>query len=185
MVRFRQLNPDIPTLLHSDKRSIDLEAEGFHCAIRYCQPDSPLVTPYLLSKEWLCPVVCGDLKGSAHAASLPLLADDFDTWDLWSQHVQDRQPPLLLSGEASMTITDSAMLLQAVESGEGIGLGRRLLVADALAKGDLACLSNEWVPARGAYYIALPPGAAEHVPTLKFMRWLRAEFDQTSVLLRD
>ncbi|GAB3251432.1 LysR family transcriptional regulator [Chitinimonas naiadis] len=175
---FSNDHPDIALLLHADKRVLDLVAEGFHLAIRYCRPESEYATPYLLAQEWLSPVAQPGYGHKHPGESARLLMDDFDGWDRWTDTEETAAVPTSALATPAITITDSAMLLQVCEDGHGIALGRRLLVADALQRDKLACLVKRWVPARGAYYLALAPGAPEHEPTVRFVKWLRREMEK-------
>ena len=163
--------PHVQVTVDSDKRAVDLARDGFHLAIRYTTPSSPLATRHPLCDESLSPMSSPALRASLDATRpARLLCDDYDTWSLWST---DPSPLAGLRCEMGPVITDAAMLLQMAEAGEGVVLGRWHLAAESLRTGRLVTLSDRWVPARGAYYLALAQDGADHAPSVAFVRWMR------------
>ncbi len=69
----------------------------------------------------------------------------------------------------------SNLVYQAAVFGEGIALGRSVLVADELEQGRLVKVLDFSLPANYAYWIVSTMAAAEH-PKVKLLRdWLLAE----------
>lgn len=169
--------PEVQVTVDSDKRAVDLAREGYHLAIRYATPDSRLATKYPLAGEWLSPLASPALLASLDPARpVRLLCDDYDTWSSWSK---DANPLLGWRCETGPIVSDAAMLLEMAEAGEGVVLGRWHLCANALTQGRLKALAEEWVPARGSYYLALAPDSADHPPAVKFVRWIRKTMQET------
>jgi LysR family glycine cleavage system transcriptional activator len=65
--------------------------------------------------------------------------------------------------------------MQAAMAGEGVALGRSVLVADELADGRLVRPFDVSLPAEYAYYVAYPEAAAGRPKVRAFRDWLLEE----------
>jgi LysR family glycine cleavage system transcriptional activator len=68
---------------------------------------------------------------------------------------------------------DSALVLQAAESGQGVALGRSWLVADALRAGSLCRIGSLSVPAAGSYFLVTPRDTPPTTEVGQFIAWIR------------
>ena len=69
-------------------------------------------------------------------------------------------------------VDDSSIALQAAERGQGVLLGRSVLVADALSEGRLKRLLRVSARSEFAYYLAWPRGRELSAAAAAFRRWL-------------
>ena len=74
---------------------------------------------------------------------------------------------------AGKTFDDANLLLQAAEAGEGVALGRKWLVADALDKGSLVRLSGPMITSQRSYYLIHPENQPLSPHAEAFAIWIR------------
>ena len=74
-----------------------------------------------------------------------------------------------------LTVSDTAMLLEAAVAGEGVALTRGLFATDHLSSGRLVRLFDITVEDSFSYYITWHPGAPLSPAGATFRDWLRAE----------
>jgi LysR family glycine cleavage system transcriptional activator len=168
---FLAANPQVDFKLHATTAVLDLDAEQTDLAIRYGHGHWPGLRAVKLLDETIFPVATPayaqklGLRGDDFSAAT-LLRDDFQTWTCWfgpGAHAVVTDGPFY---------SDSALLLQATEAGQGIALGRSVLVADALARGTLVRLGMRSLQAPGAYYVVSPRDAIDTPAISAFREWL-------------
>jgi len=148
---------------------------GPDLCLRYGPGPWPSAT--LLAVEQLYPVCApGVLRDGPSSAQglpdgIPLLRDTHEPWDGWLFKAQAGPSP----NAWGPRFDDSALLLQAAEAGQGIALGRHLLVKEAVEKGRLARISNVTVPSRNSYFLASAPEAQLSQSAKLFAQWLQTE----------
>lgn len=80
----------------------------------------------------------------------------------------------------NLTLSDTAMLLEATAAGEGVALSRSLFAADYLASGRLVRLFDVEVDDAFAYYLTWHIGALLSRSGEAFRDWLRDEMHETA-----
>jgi LysR family transcriptional regulator, glycine cleavage system transcriptional activator len=180
LVRFQALHPEIELQVSATARLVDFGREGIDCGIRYGEGDWPGLRAERLFHTALLPVCSPVLLDGAHPLRHPgdlvhhtLLhaLDGADDWRLW----------LRAAGVHGIDPTrgpkfDSIFLvLQAVASGAGVGIGRRQLVAAEVDLGRLVAPFDLELPDECAYYFVAPEAAAEQPKVVAFRNWLLAE----------
>ncbi len=182
MAQWRQQHREVTLEFFATPRVVDLQAEGFHAAIRQGDGrwrglqaerlfDSPLVA--LAS-----PAAAARLRGRALSALAdePLLGQA-ENWQRW----------LALGGchfpvRTVAEFNDAGHMLQAAEQDIGIALTRELLAADALRDGRLLRLSSLALPGQDSpvYWLVFPPDRADWPPLLALRRWLQLELRRSA-----
>lgn len=189
LAAFQQAHPRIEFRIDASDRAADLVADGLDIAIRrslasriqasdrarlLCEEAAtPVLSPHLLER---CPVPIGS---PADLLSLPLLdvgdpwRDPFATsWDRWFEHSGVSSQPS--AGRMRFSFIDQAV--QAAVRGQGVVLGRTLLVDDLVAAGQLATPFPQLRLATGFnYYLLVNPQRNEAPEVVLFVRWLLEE----------
>ena len=92
-------------------------------------------------------------------------------WQDWLARFGKKLPDMSSSPEFS----DSHLTTMAVLAGQGVMLGRNVLVADALETGALIAPLEEKLPAGVSYYFVCPEDRLEEPKITAFLEWLREE----------
>jgi LysR family glycine cleavage system transcriptional activator len=163
---FLGAHPEVDFKLHATQDLVDLDADDVDFAIRYGDGSWPGLHAEKLFEEEVFPVAAPTY--AADLAKAVLLRDDFFSWEDWFN-----QTNTLPSTKAAGPIYgDSSLLLQAAESGQGMALGRSILVKDALAAGALRRIGSSALKASGSYYLVASK-AAQSTPAIEaFRAWL-------------
>ena len=178
---FRAAYPQIELVLAPTLNQADLAAGEADIAIRYGVGKWPGLRCELLATERLTPVLSPEL-----AARQPLAKPDDilghtllishrpTEWEAWSRHAA-----VDLASARRLQLTDYNIVLQAALSGQGVAMGRSLLIAEHLSRGSLVAPLPGFATAPGLGYWALLPGRAETRPATKaFTDWLRQEIGE-------
>ncbi|GAB3791138.1 transcriptional regulator GcvA [Dyella agri] len=174
---FLGANPSVDFKLHATTDLMDLEADEVDFAIRYGNGHWPGLACEELFDETVFPVASAaflekrKIRGLADLTHDMLLRDDFFSWSRWSEQTGSAHP-LQPSGPL---YSDSSLLLQAAEAGQGIALGRSVLVEDALASGRLVRIGSQSLKADGAYYLVRSSSAPATPAMNPFRSWLMVE----------
>ncbi|PXV53261.1 LysR family transcriptional regulator, glycine cleavage system transcriptional activator [Dyella jiangningensis] len=174
---FLGAHPDVDFKLHATADLIDLEADEVDFAIRYGKGNWPGLTCEALFDETVFPVASPAFLEKRNVRSLQdmtqdmLLRDDFFSWSHW----QDQIGGALAANPSGPLYSDSSLLLQAAESGQGIALGRSVLVQDALASGRLVRIGSQAMKADGSYYLVRASSTPATAAMDAFRVWLMAE----------
>jgi LysR family glycine cleavage system transcriptional activator len=179
--RFQAAHPEIDLHVVATPTLLDLEREGIDLGIRYGAGHyRGMVVEHLLDEE-LFPVCSPRLRRGRRPLRRPddlrhhtLLHAESDTeWRHWLDTVGLAALPL-----RGPVFTDSSLLLQAAAAGQGVAMGRSVLVHDDLMAGLLVRafprLRRRW-PATRAYYIAIPTARARRPEVRAFAAWLQKE----------
>jgi LysR family glycine cleavage system transcriptional activator len=100
-----------------------------------------------------------------------LLRHAWQPWSPWLREARLR----LEEPRLGPTLSDSAMIVEAAASGQGVALARRLFVQGDLASGRLVRLFDVEVKDAYAYHIAWRAGSRLGEASLAFAAWLQAE----------
>ena len=179
--RFRQSHPDIDVRLVMSDRMVDLAREGVDVAVRYGRGSWPGLTVSLLRTEELFPVCAPELlengpplKEPRDLAHFTLLHDEMPVdWRDWLAAAGCDE----VNAERGPGYSHSNLVLLAARAGEGVALGRSVMVADDLAAGRLVRLFDFALPAPQAYYLACVEGEEDRPKIRAFREWLSGEFE--------
>lgn len=181
---FQSLHPDIGLELDSTLRSADIAAGEADIAIRYGDGNWPGVDVRLLMAEQLSPVISPALLQSDKTIETPqdllrhtlLFARKPVDWQVWADAVG-----LDLAGARTIQLTDYNITLQAALDGQGIAIGRMLLIRDHLRTGRLVQPCAQTITStRTAHWLVTPKGASSAPAAQIFIDWLIAETAKAS-----
>ena len=176
---FRERHPDLDVRLTMGDALVDFTRDEVDLAIRYGRGDWPGCKIQFLMSEEIFPVASPDMIKNGPPINHPrdllqytLLHDIMpEGWHEWfiANDVAD------VTTKGGIHIEHSHIIVQAAMAGQGIALGRSVLVRDALATGRLVRLFDGSVKIGYGYYIAGAPGTWDN-PRIKAMRtWLEEE----------
>lgn len=184
LVDFREENPDIDIRLATSDISVDYDRNGVDIGIRYGRGNWPGLVAEELMREDIFPVCTPELiaKGPglntpADLRHYPLIHDDMEEdWAMWlkAAGLTDIDPG------RGHGYTHSNLVIQAAVNGEGVALGRGLLVADAIAAGKLVAPFDLTLTAEYRYYVASTDANYDRPKVRVFREWLFREARQTA-----
>lgn len=183
---FRALHPGIDLRLDVSERLVDFARENVDLGVRFGGGKYAGLVATPLMREEVFPVCSPALT----AAEPPLRApadlarhtlvhdatisfdDGFPTWRGWLRSIGQAE----LVPAAELHLNSSLLATQAAVSGQGVALGRSIIVADDLAAGrlvrpfgDLAC------PVSSAYHVVHREDGARSPRVAAFIEWLQLE----------
>ena len=174
--RFRELHPDIDVRLSASDHLVDFAREDVDVAVRYGRGDWPGLCVERLLTEDIFPVCSPKLLEGAHPLRRPqdlghhtLLHDEMRiSWRMWllAAGVEGVDP------DRGPSFNHSSMVIEAAVDGQGVALGRSVLVDAELASARLVKPFEISLPAEYAYYIVCPDASAERPKVRAFRDWL-------------
>ena len=175
--RFVAAEPKLAVEIRTTADLGDFLAPGIDMAVRYGAGIWPNAVSVRLCGEVLFPVCSPEyqarlrLQRPADLARCTLLRHLWQPWSTWLQAagLSLREPTNGLS------LSDSAMLLEAAAAGQGVALARSLFARDALAAGSLVKLFDLEVPDTNSYCAVWRAGTALTPPADAFRLWLLSE----------
>ncbi len=180
--RFRGFHPEIDIRLHTSTDIVDMRLEGIDVGVRHGLGQWPGLIATRLMEEDVFPVCSPTiLEGKipldkpADLARHTLLQDAGMDWRIWLEAAGvDTVDP-----ERGPGFLDSSMALQAAIDGQGIMLGRSVLVADDLAAGRLIKPFDISFPNAYAYWVVCPKADVNRPKVRAFRSWLLDEAEAT------
>jgi len=179
LYRFYRAHSDIDVRVSTTGKLTNFFGDGIDIAIRYGGGDYPGLTSEFLTGEEVFPVCSPKLMKGAHALRKPedlkhhtLIRDTYPIdWVAWlsSAGVKGVNP------RRGLTFDSYTFAVEAAVKGEGVALGRTLLVADDLAAGRLIRPFKHSLKAASSFYVVYPPDAARRRKVRAFRDWLMAE----------
>lgn len=178
---FLRVVPDVTIEVRSIADLGDFLSHGINVAIRYGSGVWGNAMCERLSGEVLFPV-CSPGYLEAHRIQKPadlrrcrLLRHAWQPWQPWlrAAGVPMKEP------SCNLTLSDTAMLLEAAAAGEGIALARSLFASDDLRRGRLVRLFDTVIEDGFAYHLTWPPGRPLSPAGAAFRQWLREEMRAT------
>jgi len=181
--KFRVLHPDIDVRISTSDQIADFTSGGFDMALRYGARAYPGMEVVLLMEETLLPALSpsllekfGPLDSPADLARFPLLHDDMrDDWGVW----MDAAGVGDIDVSRGPSFSHSYLVQQAAVAGEGVALGRSVLIADDLAAGLLIKPFHIDLKAHHVYSAVYPKASAKRPKIIAFRDWLIAEAKET------
>lgn len=179
---FQTSHPEWDLRLDTNIRTVDYLAEGIDIGVRYGKGEWEGLEKSLLMTESVFPVCAPDLVekglfGLDNLIDFPLLHDlslpkesGFPSWSSWVKQNNIHN----INAEKGLKINNSASVIQAAISGQGVALGRSVLVQEDLDCGrlvkpfpDLKCHIEL------AYYIVWKSNGLESEKVRVFKEWLQ------------
>lgn len=184
--RFQHEHPQIDVLLNTNLKTLDFLAERIDIGVRYGAGNWPGLSAIKLMDEDMFPV-CSPTLPQLAAGKLSMdtlahctlihdlsMASDsgFPTWRTWLDALG--QPGV--DASHGLRINNSAAVVQAAIEGQGVALGRSVMVRDDLASGRLIRPFGQLKSALAlAYYVVYRPECGELAKVQAFREWLLAE----------
>lgn len=179
---FRRRHPEIDLLIDANPRNADIRRGEADMAIRYGVGDveEGLIAEAFLEED-LYPVCSPALMNGPKPlrrlrdiAEHTLLHDLFANpgepwvgWRAWFQLAGISEPP-----PPGPSFTDTILINQAAIQGQGIAIGRSVLVDDALTQGLLVRPFDVMRPADYSYWTVMTPETEQSPPAAAFKTWL-------------
>ncbi len=171
-------NPDIDLRITASRHLVDFASEAVHAAIRYSPAPPPDLEATKLGGETVTPVCSAqyaeelNLKTPKDLDRATLLCGDIpEDWAAWFKAAGRRSTP-----PAGPRLGDDAAILQAAVDGQGVALGRSILVVDDIATGRLVAPFAVSIPASFAYWFVHPKGMAPTTAIEATKVWLVDQF---------
>lgn len=184
LARFREENPDIDIRLATSDLSVDYDRGGIDIGIRYGRGNWPGLVAEELMREDIFPVCAPQLieqgpglREPADLRHFPLIHDDMtEDWAMWlkAAGLTDVDP------QRGTGFTHSNLVIQAAINGEGVALGRGLLVADSIAAGKLVAPFDLLLTAEYRYFVASTESNYDRPKVKVFRDWLFREARKTA-----
>jgi LysR family transcriptional regulator, glycine cleavage system transcriptional activator len=184
--RFQTLHPQLDARLDASDKLVDIAAGEADLGVRFGGGHWPgLIATHLIDEE-VFPVCSpdfldrhSDLETPADLRHHTLIHDTALKFDVnypnWRQWL-DRAGVTGVDYKRGLAINASAAVTQAAIEGQGIALGRNIVVADDLALGRLVRLFPQiQFPVGWAYYIVHRADAAKVPRVAAFIDWLLSE----------
>lgn len=163
--QMRAALPDVDVRVDTSTKLVDFEADRVDLAIRYGLGDYDGVGSLQLFREAVFPVcspaVAKGLRRPADLRERLLIHDettgkdsDFPDWAAWLRAAGAPE----VEADRGLRFRLSSMAVQAALDGQGVALGRRVLVEDDLKAGRLVEPFSVRLPARPAYRLVWPLG---------------------------
>ena len=172
-------HPDIDLQLVPTTRVVDLKRDQVDLAIRHGRGRWPGVEAEFLLEETAMPVCAPgylEVRDGKPSLDFPdtvrlVVNGTFpDEWAEWA--AAHGLPPPSLDGAITLDATEQ--VLQVAESGHGLAMGRRPVVDDRLARGNLVAPFGGANPTGAAYYLCRPSELTPTAAARKLTRWLEA-----------
>lgn len=179
LYRFHREHADIDVRVSTTGKLTNFLGDGIDIAIRYGSGNYPGLTSEFLTDEEVFPVCSPKLLKGAHPLRKPedlkhhtLIRDtypiDWATW-LSSAGVKGVDP------QSGLTFDSYTFAVEAAAQGEGVVLGRTMLVAADLAAGRLVQPFKHALKSFSSFYVVYPPDAIRQRKVRTFRDWLFAE----------
>jgi LysR family transcriptional regulator, glycine cleavage system transcriptional activator len=171
---FMSRHPQIKLKLHATPALVDLDGQATDFGIRYGSGAWSGTRSEKLFDEELFPVASPDYVSRMKLQRLTdlhrcvLLCDDFASWENWFVQAGIKVDSL----SHGPAFSDSALLLQAAEMGQGVALARSLLVADTLASGALVRIGTQAMHASNSYYLVSSLTRPDTTAAAAFRLWV-------------
>jgi len=135
-------------------------------------PIYPVASPALLEKHQ-----SHDLEALAKVA-VRLHFTERPYWDIWSKHAGLSLP----RDSHGVRFSETVMMIEAAEAGQGIAIVRNSLVRDSVMRGRLVRLSDISVDDGTGYFFCTTPEGSRKESVRNFRNWLFAEVRATEAL---
>ncbi|MFT8719046.1 LysR family transcriptional regulator [Acetobacter sp.] len=180
--RFRDINPDTEVRIIGSHAEPNRNDKPNDVTIYFGKNTHSNKNSIQLFQEEVVPVSSSEFfrnhnlsKNSSRIGKLPLLHLETNanmhclTWHDWFTETRTKR----FQKASNLTLNTYALVLQAAHAHQGIALGWRGLVDDALSNGTLVPLGDPIVRPNSGYWLHTTPHPSEH--TKKFIDWVLSE----------
>ena len=166
--------PEVDVEVESSSRLADIKGGEIDIAIRFGSGRYPGLHTELLMRDSLFPVCSPEfarthrLGDPASIDGLPLLHSDNEPWSWWfpAAGIVAEEP-----GRGLM-FSDSALMLQAAITGQGLGLARQTIAGDAIRAGLLVRPFRALAESPHSYFFVCRKEKLDSPPVAKFREWI-------------
>lgn len=184
LYRFHQANRDIDVRISTTGRLTNFRDDGIDIAIRYGTGDYPGLTSELLTGEEVFPVCSPRLLDGDRPLRSPedlkyhtLIHDGFPIdWATWLRSAG----VTTVDSEGGLTFDSATFAMESAAQGEGVALGRTMLVAADLAAGRLIRPFRHALQSSSQFFLVYPPRAIRQHKIKAFRNWLFAEMTSSA-----
>lgn len=179
LYRFHRAHADIDVRVSTTGKLTNFLGDGIDIAIRYGGGGYPGLVSEFLSDEEVFPVCSPRLLKGAHPLRKPqdlrhhaLIHDSFPIdWAAWlaSAGVEGVDP------RSGLTFDSATFAVESAVQGEGVVLGRTMLVDADLAAGRLVRPFGHALKSISSFYVVYPPDAIRQRKVKAFRDWLFSE----------
>jgi LysR family glycine cleavage system transcriptional activator len=193
--RIRRFSADFPEYdirIDATDDLVDFAHGDIDLAIRYSQKIDPTLESILLSTDRVFPVCSPKLADESQLLQTPLdlsrhtlLHDEMTDirWRNWLAAAGADD----VDADSGVQFSHSGLTADAAIAGQGVALGRSLLVADDLTSGRLVRPFDLALTSSYAYFVVYPPASADLPKIQSFRDWLlvEARTSERASLLRE
>ncbi|MER8425963.1 transcriptional regulator GcvA [Mesorhizobium sp. M1403] len=179
LYRFHRAHGDIDVRVSTSGKLTNFLGDGIDVAVRYGSGNYAGLTSEFLTGEEVFPVCSPKLLEGAHPLRTPqdlkhhtLIRDSFPIdWATWlaSAGVDGVDP------QSGITFDSATFAMESAAQGEGVVLGRTMLVAADLAAGRLVRPFGHALKSPSSFYLVYPPAAIRQRKVKAFRDWLLSE----------
>jgi LysR family glycine cleavage system transcriptional activator len=179
LYRFHRRHSAIDVRVATTGTLTNFSGDGIDVAIRYGGGDYSGLTSEFLAGEVVSPVCSPRLMAGKHPLRTPedlkyhtLIRDSYPIdWAAWLQSagVTGMDP------NRGLTFDSYTFAIEAAVQGEGVALGRTMLVEGDLAAGRLVRPFEHTLKAQSSFYLVYPPDAIRQHKVKAFRDWLFSE----------
>lgn len=183
LYRFHRAHADIEVRVSTTGKLASFLGDGIDVAIRYGSGNYEGLTAEFLTDEEVFPVCSPRLLEGCQPLSKPgdlkhhtLIRDGYPiSWAAWLASAGCEE----VSPRAALTFDSYTFAVQAAVQGEGVALGRTMLVVDDLAAGRLVRPFAHALKAYSSFYLVYPQEAIRQRKVKAFRDWLFAEMENS------
>jgi DNA-binding transcriptional LysR family regulator len=183
LVRFAERYPDIVVVIDTERRHVDLAAEGIDLAVRMSPEERPGGTWLRLLRESFVPVCSPEFlarHGCEPALSLlrraPLIHVTSASED-WAWWLRETGSPASVEMHQALRFDTIRMATDAAVRGLGVALGRRPLIDDDIAAGRLLEICGPRRQGMTCYWLVGEERTFRRTEVRLFRHWLIEEID--------
>jgi LysR family glycine cleavage system transcriptional activator len=177
LYRFHRAHDDIDVRVSTSGKLTNFAGDGIDVAIRYGGGTYPGLKSEFLTGEEVFPVCSPKLLEGAHPLRAPrdlkyhtLIHHGFP-WATWLQSAGVTG----VDASSGITFDSTTFAMEAAAQGEGVVLGRTMLVEADLAAGRLVRPFEHAVKSDSSFYLVYPPDAGRQRKVKAFRDWLLSE----------
>jgi LysR family transcriptional regulator, glycine cleavage system transcriptional activator len=177
LYRFHRAHDDIDVRVSTTGRLTNFRADGIDVAIRYGGGSYPGLSSEFLTGEEVFPVCSPKLLEGEHPLRSPqdlkyhtLIHHGFP-WASWLENAGVEG----VDTSKGITFESTSFAMESAAQGEGVVLGRTMLVSTDLAAGRLVRPFDHAMKSPSSFYLVYPPEAIRQRKVKAFRDWLLAE----------
>ncbi|NLS18561.1 transcriptional regulator GcvA [Rhizobium sp. P40RR-XXII] len=183
LYRFHRAHSEIDVRVSTTGTLTTFLGDGIDVAIRYGGGDYPGLTSEFLAGEDVSPVCSPRLMEGEHPLRSPedlkyhtLIRDDYPIdWAAWL----DSAGVVGIGSNGGLAFDSYTFAIEAAVQGEGVALGRTMLIEGDLVAGRLIRPFEHALKARSSFYLVYPPEAIRQRKVKAFRDWIFSEIGKS------